>query len=339
MLFQTQKDSHFSAAQLFHSEMAQGAAFNDHITSRSYPIDFSNIRLIRAESKKAKRLWNMIVAKYHYLGYTGTVGRYIRYFICDCSKLNDSKSTSVDKRFHDFINGFTMREINDLIGFKKVPKNSNLSVTHLSKSHIGAYLRFGWLFRKASSEQIKDISDNLFQPIIGCISGGSATYSCAPRDYILNIHTLSKHDRDRYLKYIANNWRFLILGRWHNLASHVLSIFSKVLEQDWQIKYNNPLIAIESFIVKSRFDGASYLANRWLRIGETLGFSKSGSISQNRVSLYNHGEKKYIYLKLLSKFSTNNDKVLIKIKRRNKKIMEYINKGYKLFDVLERIEI
>ncbi len=329
------KKNHFTVAQIFHSVIAQGAAFSDDITSRHYPIDFSKIMLIRAESTKAKSLWNKVVAKYHYLGYTGTVGRYIRYFICDCSKLPEfSSENDAHHEFHEYINQYTTRELNEFLNFRKVEDFSEFNISDISKSQIGALLRFRWLFEKNNIKSTKEKRD-FFLPILGCISAGSATYSCSPRDFLLGIHELQRRERDKYLKYVANNWRFLILGHWHNLASFVLSKFSKVLQHDWIKRYDNPLVAIESFIVKNRFDGRSYIANRWLKIGETMGYSKSGSISKNRLSVYSHGEKKYIYIKLLSKFSTNNDPILIDIKRRNKRIMQYVKKTNTLSDILD----
>ncbi len=329
----------YSIAQLLHSKMAHGSSISDHITKRSYPLKFHLLKLVRATTKKEKNLWNKIVAKYHYLGYTGTVGRYMRYFICNSSYFSSfSESQDITEVFHEFIDSYTYKEIDELLGLEKFDGNKNHDFTNLPRSHLGVYLRFGWRFQTNSERTKKLETTDLFFPIVGCISAGSATYSCYPRDYLLGIYQLPRKERDRYLKYIANNWRFLILGKWPNLASHTLSKFSKILQKDWMKCYNNPLIAIETFVLKSRFEGSSYLANHWIRIGETKGYSKSGSITRKTISVYKHEEKKEIYLKLLYKFSSNSDPILSKVKKRNKYIMQKLGKGNTLDNIINNFQ-
>jgi len=337
MLILNEKTKNYSIAQSLHSEMAHGIAIQDDITVRSYPLLFSELQLVQAQTKKAKNLWNKIVAKYHYLGYTGTVGRYIRYFICDCSNLSP-ENIEITTTFHEFINSYTYKEIDEILALKKAEDPTKHNFADMPKSQLGAYLRFGWRFKENNARQQNNLKiKDLFSPIIGCISAGSATYSCNQRDYLLGFNRLHKKERDKYLKYVANNWRFLILGKWPNLASHLLSKFSKLIQKDWMIRYNNPLIAIESFVMKNRFDCTSYIANHWIKIGETKGYSKSGSITKNSLSMYGHGEKKDIYIKLLFKFPTNGNMILQKIKKQNRYIMQRIGKGEKIISILDEI--
>ena len=119
---------------------------------------------------------------------------------------------------------------------------------------------------------------------------------------------LKLEDRDKWigwcyeqkiarLKFIANNWRFLILPEYRrpNLASHILSLSLKRLSNDWIEKYKHPIIMVETFVDAARNKGTCYIADNWIRIGLSKGFCQC-------YETYNfHGEKKIIFMKSLEK--------------------------------------
>jgi len=105
----------------------------------------------------------------------------------------------------------------------------------------------------------------------------------------------SEEQRMTYLDRIANNSRFLILP-WvmvRNLASHVLSLTMKRLVKDWEQQFNTRLWLLETFVDPSRFQGTSYKAANWKRIGHTNGFGKQGR------TYVRHGVIKEVYVYVL----------------------------------------
>jgi hypothetical protein len=84
--------------------------------------------------------------------------------------------------------------------------------------------------------------------------------------------------KDRRLKYIVTNTRFLILPgmpRHRNLASQILSKNVKRLSADWARYHGHHLLLAETFVDISRFAGTCYKAANWLEIGLTKGFGRS----------------------------------------------------------------
>jgi hypothetical protein len=55
------------------------------------------------------------------------------------------------------------------------------------------------------------------------------------------------------------------------LASHVLSIISRRISQDWQNKYGHPLYMLETYVECDRFAGTCYKAANWVYVGKTEG--------------------------------------------------------------------
>jgi hypothetical protein len=75
------------------------------------------------------------------------------------------------------------------------------------------------------------------------------------------------------LQRVVNNSRFLILPtvRVPNLASHVLSLCSKRLVEDWEERYSYQPVLLETFVEHDRFLGTCYRAANWQHIGITVG--------------------------------------------------------------------
>jgi len=103
---------------------------------------------------------------------------------------------------------------------------------------------------------------------LACLLFGAGAWQCADRDRYIGWD--SPH-RAQNLHFLANNTRFLILGRVPQLASCVLSGVGRRLSRDWQVKYGHPIYLLETFVERERFTGACYRAANWKRVGQTKG--------------------------------------------------------------------
>ena len=116
------------------------------------------------------------------------------------------------------------------------------------------------------------IRDSWDRPV-ACLLFGSSAWSCSNRDQAIGWE---RESRERNLYLTTNNTRFCILP-WvcvPHLASHILGLISRRISQDWQFRYNHPIVLLETF-VDQRFKGSSYLAANWRWVGETRGRSRN----------------------------------------------------------------
>jgi hypothetical protein len=127
---------------------------------------------------------------------------------------------------------------------------------------------------------------------LACLLFGSAAWRCQPRDAFIGW---SEAQRQRQLRLLSNNTRFLILPwvRVRHLASHVLSLITRRLSADWQVKYGHPIHLVETFVERERFAGTCYRAAGWRVLGATTGRGRNstGRVPQQPV--------KEIYLQAL----------------------------------------
>jgi len=132
-----------------------------------------------------------------------------------------------------------------------------------------------------------------YQRPLACLLFAAAAWKIAPRDQFIGWDATI---RRQHLIFVTNNTRFLILP-WVDvncLASHILSKVAKQIQCDWIRRYNHPIYLLETF-VDQRFQGTSYKAANWIKVGQT-----SGRTRQDR----NHriqAPVKDIYLYPLSK--------------------------------------
>lgn len=87
--------------------------------------------------------------------------------------------------------------------------------------------------------------------------------------------------RKKRLHLVINNGRFLLFP-WVNvkhLASKVLSMATRRLADDWQTQHGYRPVLIETFVAP-HFQGTSYQAANWQRIGETAGVKASAQIEE-----------------------------------------------------------
>jgi len=69
----------------------------------------------------------------------------------------------------------------------------------------------------------------------------------------------------------------LILPEHHhkNLASRILSLCKRRIQQDWLQRFGFPLLMLETFVDPQRFHGTIYRASNWLLVGLTKGYSRT----------------------------------------------------------------
>ena len=101
----------------------------------------------------------------------------------------------------------------------------------------------------------------------------AAALKCSVRDQFIGWDYRHQYDR---LNLLANNSRFLILPDMHqkNLASKVLSLCRKRVQQDWVNCFGFPLLLLETFVDPTRFKGTIYKAANWHCLGLTKGYSR-----------------------------------------------------------------
>ena len=87
----------------------------------------------------------------------------------------------------------------------------------------------------------------------------------------------SEEQRRRRLALVANNVRFLLLPERTvpNLGSAVLARVLDRLSDDWQQRYDHPILVVETFVDPEQFRGTVYLASGWTELGRTQGHGRT----------------------------------------------------------------
>ena len=107
----------------------------------------------------------------------------------------------------------------------------------------------------------------------------------------------SARQRSRRLGLVVNNSRFLVLParqRYPNLAWRVLGLTLRRLSADWQERWGQPVLVVESFVGESRYRGTCYRACGFEAVGPTQGFRQA-----SRDFYEEHGQPKQLYLREL----------------------------------------
>ena len=101
----------------------------------------------------------------------------------------------------------------------------------------------------------------------------AAALKCGARDNWIGWKFRYQYDR---LNLLANNSRFLILPDYHlkNLASKILSLCQRRIQNDWIIHFGYPLLLLETFVDPTRFHGTIYKASNWNFVGNTKGYQR-----------------------------------------------------------------
>jgi hypothetical protein len=110
---------------------------------------------------------------------------------------------------------------------------------------------------------------------VACLGWGSAAWSVKSREAFIGW---DKSTKEKNLHLVVNNTRFLILP-WVKvkcLASKILALNAKRISADWVAVYHYPVVLLETFVEKDRFQGTCYRAANWQKLGETKGTAKRG---------------------------------------------------------------
>jgi SRSO17 transposase len=132
--------------------------------------------------------------------------------------------------------------------------------------------------------------------VVGVLGWQSAVERLDCRDQLVAVSGRAEL-RGRFLAHAVNNVRFLVLPwlRVPHLASAILSQGLEYLQRDWRERYGATVWLAESFVDRTRFNGASYQAANWLAIGWTRGYAKRQS------QFIYHGQPKEVYVYVMEK--------------------------------------
>jgi hypothetical protein len=156
-----------------------------------------------------------------------------------------------------------------------------------SKDDLFHYLmdRYHYLgCRGHVGEHIKYMVYDARQRPLGCLLFGSAAWAAAARDRFIGW---DRFTRQANLKLMTNNTRFLILPwvKVANLASYILGVCLRRLNDDWQRRYGHELCLVETFVDRTRFAGTCYRAANWVCIGQTKGRSRQDRHKRLKVAV------------------------------------------------------
>lgn len=109
------------------------------------------------------------------------------------------------------------------------------------------------------------------QQKLGCLLfSASAAWALAARDEWIGWE---KKQREKLLHLILSNDRFLVFPwvRVPNLASHILSLATRQVREDWVRVHGYRPVLIETFVDPAKYSGACYRAANWDYLGKTRG--------------------------------------------------------------------
>jgi hypothetical protein len=115
--------------------------------------------------------------------------------------------------------------------------------------------------------------------VLALLGFGAAAWKVAPRDLWIGWSAAQRRER---LHLIVNNARFLILP-WitcRNLASKLLAMAARRIQDDWASRYSYHPVLLETFVESQRFTGTCYRAANWTLVGQTQGRGKLDSNHQ-----------------------------------------------------------
>lgn len=131
---------------------------------------------------------------------------------------------------------------------------------------------------------------------IGLICWSAAAYHLKARDEWIGW---SDDQRRARLDLIGSNSRFLLRvdpGEVPNLATRVMKLSLRRLNQDWNEVHGHGLLVVETFVDPRFYRGACYKAGGWLEQGFTAGYRRKG-----RDYYEGHAQPKRLFVKELRK--------------------------------------
>ena len=105
---------------------------------------------------------------------------------------------------------------------------------------------------------------------LGCLLWTSPAWKMQARDAWIGW---SDQQRQCNLQRIVNNGRFLILPWVHvkGLASKILALGARQMPGDWEARYGQRPVLLETLVDPTRFRGTCYRAANWIPVGQTAG--------------------------------------------------------------------
>jgi Domain of unknown function (DUF4338) len=105
---------------------------------------------------------------------------------------------------------------------------------------------------------------------LACLLWTSPAWKMQARDAWIGW---SDQQRQRNLQSIVSNGRFLILPwvRVKGLASKILALSARQMPHDWQSRFGNRPLLLETLVDTDRFRGTCYRAANWIYVGRTAG--------------------------------------------------------------------
>jgi hypothetical protein len=118
---------------------------------------------------------------------------------------------------------------------------------------------------------------------LGGLSFSSAAWRLAVRDEWIGWSDATRAAR---LPKIVLNSRFLILPcvQVPHLASHVLGLATRRLAGDWQQRYGDKPVLVETFVDSSLYRGTCYRAANWIELGLTEGRGRQDRARQEQLA-------------------------------------------------------
>jgi hypothetical protein len=136
------------------------------------------------------------------------------------------------------------------------------------KRALGQFHYLG--FRGTVGENLQYVVGDSQGRRLACLVFGAAAWKCQDRDRFIGW---SAEQRQRNLAGVANNTRFLVLPSVQvpQLGSWILGQVRRRIAGDWQAKYGQRIVLLETFVERLRFAGTVYRAANWQRVGVTAG--------------------------------------------------------------------
>ena len=109
--------------------------------------------------------------------------------------------------------------------------------------------------------------------LLGAIGFGASAWKLAPREQFIGW---TPDQREHNLHLVVNNARFLLLPWVHvkYLASSVLALAARRMQQDWIERHNYRPVLLETFVDHRLYPGTCYKAANWIYVGDTQGRGK-----------------------------------------------------------------
>ncbi len=154
-----------------------------------------------------------------------------------------------------------------------VSQRSERGAAQRFKDLMAAYHPLG--YQPLCGRQVRYLVRSARYGEVAALSFSAAAWRLQARDQWVGW---SDAARRANLQQVACNSRFLILPTVQvpHLASKVLALCTRRLGQDWEQRYGERVVLVETFVDSQRYAGTSYRAANWQRVGTTCGRGRNG---------------------------------------------------------------